>query len=152
MNLKTQQRKSFKKILPESRNININNTTKSNLYENTVISARSTNPNKTSKNRSKSYEYTKSQKTQLNQGAFTKSSIRKLRIHSLDLRREVDDPQNEHVRDEIERVIHFYKQIDQLNSDFNSIEKYIKLFKTKEQKTNIKFTLITYAWETLMRK
>lgn len=94
---------------------NIINTTKNTLQDYTV---KTTNPNKNSKNRSRSGEYNKSQRSY-----FTKTSIKKLRVHSLDLRREKDDPHNDYVRDEIERVIHFHKQVEQLNSEFNQIEK-----------------------------
>ena len=114
--LDNERQNNFRMQKPDFRNNNISK----NTYEQTV---KTTNPNKNSKNRSKSYEYTKSQKSQYNQGAFTKASIKKLRVNSFDLRREVEDPLNDHVKDEIERVIHFYKQVEQLKTDFNLIEK-----------------------------
>ena len=114
--LDNERQNNFRMQKPDFRNNNISK----NTYEQTV---KTTNPNKNSKNRSKSYEYTKSQKSQFNRGPFTKTSIKNLRVLSLDLRTEVDDPSNEYVKDEIERVIHFYKQVEQLKTDFNLIEK-----------------------------
>ena len=118
--LDTDYQKNFRNQRIDTRN---NNISKNTLNEYTIKTI-NTNPNKNSKNRSKSNEYSKSQKSNnFKQNVFTKTSIKQLRVHSLDLRREVDDPINDYVKDEIERVIHFYKQVEQLNSEFTSIEK-----------------------------
>ena len=84
---------------------------------------RTTSPNKSSKNRSKSFEIIKTQKSNNPRINSTRNSSKKMKIHSVDLRREIEDPANDGVKDEIERVMHFYKQIEQLKNDFNVIEK-----------------------------
>jgi hypothetical protein len=85
---------------------------------------RSTIPNKSSKTRSKSVDLFKSQNSNNRiRKVSTRNSSRKTRIFSVDLKREIEDPANNGVKDEIERIIHFYRQIEQLKNDFTIIDK-----------------------------
>jgi len=87
---------------------------------------RTTIPNKSSKTRSKSVDLFKSQNSNNRiRKISTRNSSRKTRIYSVDLKREIEDPANDGVKDEIERIIHFYRQIDQLKNDFSNIDRYL---------------------------
>jgi len=94
------------------------------LKSNLDSDIRSTIPNKSSKTRSKSVDLFKSQNSNNRiRKVSTRNSSRKTRIFSLDLKREIEDPANNGVKDEIERIIHFYRQIEQLKNDFTIIDK-----------------------------
>lgn len=108
---------------------------KSDLYQMNLIHTtkidselRTTMPNKSSKSRSKSVDLFKTQNSNNNlRKVSTRNSSRKTRIYSVDLKREIEDPANEGVKDEIERIIHFYRQIEQLKNDFTVIDRYFYL-------------------------
>jgi hypothetical protein len=85
---------------------------------------KTTSLNKSSKIRSKSADIYRNKISSNRIRLFTsRNSSRGTRIYSVDLKREIEDPANDGVRDEIERIIHFYRQIEQLKNDFNIIEK-----------------------------
>lgn len=96
------------------------NSTNINNMESSI---KNTSPSKASKNRSRSFDFSKTGKSNFYYNITTKNSSKKTRYFSVDLRREMDDPANDGVRDEIERVIHFNKQIEQIKSDFILINK-----------------------------
>lgn len=113
-----------------------NDFNQTNLFPATKLDSdiRSTIPNRSTKTRSKSVDLLKSQTRNNNnkmRKVSTKNSSRKIRIYSVDLNREKEDPSNDGVKDEIERIIHFYRQIDQLKNDFSMIEKYLFMFLIK---------------------
>jgi len=105
-----------RKIRNETNPINIIQNTKFDSENRTISQI------KNSKSRSKSADLFSNHKNKIKITSGRNSS-RKSRIFSVDLRREIDDPANDGVRDEIERIIHFYRQIEQLKNDFNVIEK-----------------------------
>ena len=110
------------------KNIKTNLNIKTNKKKLGILSTQTdeikiTSPNKTFQNRSKSFEFSKLRKSEFINFISTKISSKKTRIHSVDLLREVEDPANQHLKDEIERIIHFYKQIDQIKNDFKLMEK-----------------------------
>lgn len=101
-----------------------------NFFQTTKLDSeiKTTIPNKSSKTRSKSADLFKTQNSNNKMRKIsTRHSSRKTRIYSVDLNREIEDPANEGVKDEIERIIHFYRQIEQLKNDFTVIDRYYRL-------------------------
>ncbi len=112
--------------------LNKNNFTYSTKFESEI---KTTINNKSSKSRSKSLDFFKTQNSDNKmRKVSTRNSSRKRQIYSVDLKREIEDPGNEGVKVEIERIIHFYRQIEQLKNDFIFIDKYYNVLSIRKKK------------------